>query len=215
MLLLALIMILQNVLILARKRWRKSKILPLLEQESSGPFATTAVGERGFVVPKVSPTPHIPFPSSPCHSPTTLPPCLLPPAYRSSFSSCQVVYHPSAPSVPARPPVEARKFVQAKQSREILSAFHLVEVSRGALGPRGLRLGVLKPSCLQELDSDIKIIGEPKQEKKKTNKQKSAETQTETSDEKEKNLPRPEWLGKKNTSIKLPDALLPPYHHHR
>ena len=134
MLLLALIMILQNVLILARKRWRKSKILPLLEQESSGPFATTAVGERGFVVPKVSPTPHNPFPSSPCHSPTTFPPCLLPPAYRSSFSSCQVVYHPSAPSVPARPPVEARKFVQAKQSREILSAFHLVEVSRGASG---------------------------------------------------------------------------------
>ena len=69
-------------------------------------------------------------------------------------------------------------------------------------------------SCSQELDSEIKIIGDSKQEKKtkkKTNKQKSAETQME----KEEPLRRPEWLGRKNTSIKLPDPLLPPYHHHR
>ena len=72
MLLLALIMILQNVLILAKKKWRKSKILPLLEQESSGPFATTQVGERGFVVPKVSSHHHIP--SCPFHPPPSLPP---------------------------------------------------------------------------------------------------------------------------------------------
>ena len=53
MLLLALFLLVQNLYILGKKRWKKNKILPILQQESAGPFATTAMGPGGFVIPKV------------------------------------------------------------------------------------------------------------------------------------------------------------------
>ena len=52
-LLLALFLLVQNFYILGKKRWKKNKILPILQQESAGPFATTAMGPGGFVIPKV------------------------------------------------------------------------------------------------------------------------------------------------------------------
>jgi len=166
-LLLAVFLIVQNIAILLKKRWRKNRILPLLEQESSGPFATTVIGEQGFVIPKV-------------------------------------VYNPTEPDVGPDAGlgggeiVTIRKFAEAKQSQEIISAMELIE------------------------ESDHKIIGNGKSNKKGS-KSKSSEKAWDAKivDKKpaEALIGPPAGLdwqkGRREESIQLPPPLAPPYHHHR
>jgi len=203
---LALVLFIQNIVIIIKKRWKKNKILPLLQQQSSGPYSTTAVGPRGFVIPKVVYNPSPPFTTTTTNIPF--------------LGSNQ------------------RKFVQTRQSQEILGAMDILE----------------------DIDPDTKIIGNEPNDVKGTSRQTSGkqsraetsltseevQTETETSFEEDneseritlsrntsinenesvsenvsvsgdvtENVPQNVSNHKKDLIIPLPDPLVPPYHHHR
>ena len=136
-------------------------------------------------------------------------------------------------------PVTIRKFAEARQSQEIISAMELIEVSFQIKQIRKIiikhfthfDIHYIKSWILQE--SDNKIIGNGKSNKKGS-KSKSSEKSLDAKSLEEKQavtlvgpgadgleLVGPpadglEWQkGRREERIDLPPPLAPPYHHHR